>query len=263
MNGRSQTIPRVIRAFRGAKRLLYSNVPEKATWVIEEDGTPNQPQGVAMGIDLSQADLVVVGSGLYGLTIAERAASNGSDVIVLEKRRHIGGNAWSEQDSSTGIEIHRYGSHIFHTSNARVWDYLNRFATFNDYKHHVWTECGGRLFSMPISLATLSSFFGRRFTPEQGKQFLESQRIIESDPVDHNFETKALSLVGRDLYESLIRGYTSKQWQTDPKLLPSSIIGRIPVRFNLDTSYFDDVYQGVPIDGYGRLAENMIASERI
>ena len=202
---------------------------------------------------LRRADLVVVGSGFFGLTVAERACADGYRVAVLERRGHIGGNAWSEPDAETGIEVHVYGSHILHTSNARVWDYVNRFSRFNDYRHHVWTTYQGRLFPMPISLATMTQFFGRALSPAQARRLVAEQTAEASDGEPRNLEEKAVSLIGRPLYEAFIRGYTAKQWQTDPRELPAEVITRLPVRYTLNTRYFSDTWEGIPADGYGAL----------
>jgi UDP-galactopyranose mutase len=206
---------------------------------------------------MEHADLVVVGSGFCGLTVAERAAADGARVVVLERRRHLGGNAWSERDSSTGIEVHTYGSHIFHTSNERVWEYVNRFSAFNDYRHHVWTVYRGQVFPMPIGLATITQFFGRHLTPAEARELVREQAAELGGAAPANLEEKAISLIGRPLYEAFIRGYTAKQWQTDPRELPERIITRLPVRFTYDTRYFNDTYEGIPVEGYGGLLARM------
>ncbi len=213
-----------------------------------------------MDLGLARADLVVVGSGFYGLTTAEQAASDGARVVVLERRAHLGGNAWSEPESTTGIEVHTYGSHIFHTSNERVWQYVNRFSPFNDYRHHVWTVHRGQAYPMPIGLATMSQFFGRALTPAQARELVVEQAGELGGATPANLEEKAVSLIGRPLYEAFIRGYTAKQWQTDPRQLPERIITRLPVRFTYDTRYFTDTYEGIPVDGYGALLTRMAAT---
>jgi UDP-galactopyranose mutase len=215
---------------------------------------------VELGLD--RADLVVVGSGFYGLTVAERAASTGARVVVLERRAHLGGNAWSEPEPSTGIEVHTYGSHIFHTSNQRVWDYVNRFGSFNDYRHHVWTVHKGQVFPMPIGLATISQFLGRHVTPAEARAMVAEQ-AQELTGTPANLEEKAISLIGRPLYEAFIRGYTAKQWQTDPRDLPSRIITRLPVRFTYGTRYFNDTWEGIPTEGYGALLTAMARTEGV
>jgi UDP-galactopyranose mutase len=201
--------------------------------------------------DLAGADLVVVGSGFFGLTVAERVASElGKKVVVLERRAHLGGNAYSEVDPDTGIEVHRYGAHLFHTSNERVWEYVNRFTEFTDYRHRVFTVSGGRAYQMPINLGTLCEYYGRHLTPDQARELIREQAAeIDGRSVD-NLEDKAISLIGRPLYEAFIKGYTAKQWQTDPRELPAEVITRLPVRYTFDNRYFSDRYEGLPVDGY-------------
>lgn len=203
---------------------------------------------------LARADLVVVGSGFFGLTVAERAADAlGARVVVVERRAHLGGNAYSYREEQTGIEVHQYGSHLFHTSNAEVWAYARRFTRFNDYRHHVLTTHRGRVYPMPITLTTLSSFFDRALTPADAAR-LVTEQVAETSQgsarAASNFEERALSLIGRPLYEAFIRGYTMKQWQTDPRELPASIINRLPVRYTFDNRYFSDTWEGLPLDGY-------------
>jgi UDP-galactopyranose mutase len=162
---------------------------------------------------LGRADLVIVGAGFYGLTIAERAANTlGLRVAVLDRRDHIGGNAWSEVDPATGIEVHRYGSHLFHCNNQDVWDYINKFTTFNDYRHFVYTLHRGQIYSMPINLGTICSYFGRAFSPAEAIDFIADQTAKVHGRSTDNLEEKAISLIGRALYEAFIRGYTVKQW---------------------------------------------------
>lgn len=207
---------------------------------------------------LRAADLVVVGSGFYGLTIAERAASlSGARVVVLERRAHLGGNAYSYFEPTTGIEVHKYGSHIFHTSNPRVWEYVRGFTEFNDYRHHVVTNHDGRAFSMPINLDTMSNFFGRALSPAEARAIVDEQSAEFDQRSASNLEEKAISLIGRPLYEAFIRGYTMKQWETDPKDLPASIITRLPVRFTFDSRYFNDTWEGLPTQGYAHWLERM------
>ncbi|MFD7732312.1 UDP-galactopyranose mutase [Kitasatospora phosalacinea] len=204
-------------------------------------------------------DLVVVGSGLFGLTVAERVAAGlGRRVLVLERRDHLGGNAHSEADPATGIEVHRYGSHLFHTSNPRVWEYVRRFGEFTDYRHQVWTHHRGRIYPMPINLATICAHAGRHLTPAQAAALVAEQAAEPVDP-DRSLEDRAISLIGRPLYEAFIRGYTLKQWQTDPRELPAEIITRLPVRFTFDSRYFSDRWEGLPKDGYAALLSAMAA----
>ncbi|MFI6514771.1 UDP-galactopyranose mutase [Spirillospora sp. NPDC050679] len=201
-------------------------------------------------------DLVVVGSGFFGLTVAERCAAElGLRVLVLERRSHIGGNAYSEAEPETGIEIHRYGAHLFHTSNERVWEYANRFTAFTDYRHRVYSTFKGRVYPMPINLGTICSYFERALSPDQARALIAEQAAEVRDPA--NLEEKAISLIGRPLYEAFVRGYTAKQWQTDPRELPASIITRLPVRYTFDNRYFNDVHEGLPVDGYTAWLERM------
>ncbi|HEU5043746.1 MAG TPA: UDP-galactopyranose mutase [Nocardioidaceae bacterium] len=197
------------------------------------------------------ADLVIVGSGLFGLTIAERCANElGLKVLVLERRHHIGGNAYSEPDPDTGIEVHVYGAHLFHTSNERVWSYVNRFTKFTGYQHRVFTIFQGRVYPMPVNLATICEYFGRHLTPDEARALVAEQAGEIDSAQARNLEEKGISLVGRPLYEAFFRGYTLKQWQTDPKELDPSIFSRLPVRYNFDNRYFNDRYEGLPVDGY-------------
>ncbi|MEO3860287.1 UDP-galactopyranose mutase [Acrocarpospora sp. B8E8] len=201
-------------------------------------------------------DLVVAGAGLFGLTVAERCARDlGLRVLVVERRDHIGGNVYSEVEPSTGIEVHRYGAHLFHTSNERVWEYVNRFTAFTDYRHRVFTIAGDRVYPMPINLATICAYFGRAMSPGEARAVIAAQAGEVAHPA--NLEEKAISLVGRPLYEAFIRGYTAKQWQTDPRELPAEIITRLPMRYTFDDSYFADRYQGLPVDGYTAWLERM------
>jgi UDP-galactopyranose mutase len=197
------------------------------------------------------ADLVVVGSGFFGLTIAERCANElGLRVLVLERRRHLGGNAYSEVEPETGIEVHVYGAHLFHTSNERVWAYANRFTAFTDYQHRVFTTHQGQVYSFPMNLALINQFFGRSHTPDEARA-LVAEQASEIDTADaKNLEEKAISLIGRPLYEAFVKGYTAKQWQTDPKELSPDIISRLPVRYNFTNRWFNDTHEGLPVDGY-------------
>ncbi len=196
-------------------------------------------------------DLVVVGSGFFGLTIAERCASDlGIRVLVVERRDHIGGNAYSEPEPETGIEVHRYGAHLFHTSNARVWEYATRFTAFTGYQHRVFTAYKGRVYPMPINLGTICEYFGRLMSPDEARALVAEQSAEVPPGMAANLEQKAVSLIGRPLYEAFIRGYTYKQWQIDPADLPAEIITRLPVRYTFDNRYFSDTYQGLPVHGY-------------
>src|SRR3954451_7815092 len=222
--------------------------------------------------------LVVVGSGLYGLTVAETFARvTGRRVLVLERRSHLGGNAWSETEPTTGIEVHRYGAHLFHTSNERVWRYVNRFTSFTSYQHRVFSIFKGRVYPMPINLATICEYFGRAMSPDEARALIAEQAAeaagggasgasgAAGGPAaqPRNLEEKAISLIGRPLYEAFIRGYTAKQWQTDPRELPPEIIARLPVRYTFEDRYFADRYEGLPVDGYTPWLERMADHPRI
>ena len=196
-------------------------------------------------------DLVIVGSGFFGLTVAERCADElGLRVLVLERRRHIGGNAYSEVEPETGIEVHVYGAHLFHTSNERVWEYVNRFTDFTDYQHRVFTRHQGQVYSFPMNLGLINQFFGRSHTPDEARALIAEQAGEIDTAAAENLEEKAISLVGRPLYEAFVRGYTAKQWQTDPKELSPDIISRLPVRYNFTNRWFNDTHEGLPVNGY-------------
>jgi len=204
------------------------------------------------------ADLVVVGSGFFGLTVAERCASElGLRVLVVERRHHIGGNAYSEPEPETGIEIHRYGAHLFHTSNAAVWEYANRFTAFTGYQHRVFSIYKGRVYPLPINLATICEYFGAAMSPDEARALIAEQAAEVREGQAANLEQKAVSLIGRPLYEAFIRGYTFKQWQTDPVDLPPEIITRLPVRYTFNNRYFSDTFEGLPAGGYTAWLERM------
>ncbi|MBD0863020.1 UDP-galactopyranose mutase [Gordonia sp. zg691] len=212
----------------------------------------------------SSYDLIVVGSGFFGLTVAERAATQlGKRVLVLDRRNHLGGNAYSEAEPTTGIEIHKYGAHLFHTSNERVWEYVNQFTDFTNYQHRVYALHNGQAYQFPMGLGLVSQFFGRYFTPDEARALIADQASEIDTAEARNLEEKAISLIGRPLYEAFIKHYTAKQWQTDPKELPAGNITRLPVRYTFDNRYFNDTHEGLPVDGYTAWLENMAADERI
>jgi UDP-galactopyranose mutase len=203
-------------------------------------------------------DLVVVGSGFFGLTVAERCAAElGRKVLVLDRRDHIGGNAYSAPEPQTGIEVHQYGAHLFHTSNRRGWDYVRQFSDFTGYQHRVFSIYQGRVYPLPINLATICEYFGESLSPDQARALIADQAREVDTAQARNLEEKAISLIGRPLYEAFIRGYTAKQWQTDPRELPAEIITRLPVRYNFDNRYFSDTYEGLPVDGYTAWLQRM------
>ena len=208
-------------------------------------------------------DLLVVGAGLFGLTVAERMAERGLAVTVIDRRDHIGGNAFSYAEPATGIEVHRYGTHIFHTAQDAVWGYVNRFSEFTPYEHRVHTVHRGEVFPMPITLATINQFFRAAMSPEEAKALVREQAAEMGGREALTMEDKGVSLVGRPLYEAFFRGYTAKQWQTDPSQLPAETLSRLPVRYTYDTRYFSDRYQGMPVGGYAAWLERMAAHPRI
>ena len=210
------------------------------------------------------ADLVIAGSGFFGLTIAERCASDlGLRILVVERRHHIGGNAYSEPEPETGIEIHRYGAHLFHTSNAQVWEYANRFTAFTGYQHRVFSIYKGRVYPLPINLATICEYFGAAMSPDEARALIAGQAAEVKAGQPTNLEQRAVSLIGRPLYEAFIRGYTFKQWQTDPVDLPPEIITRLPVRYTFNNRYFSDTFEGLPADGYTAWLERMAGHPNI
>lgn len=209
-------------------------------------------------------DLIVVGSGFFGLTVAERAASQkGSRVLIVERRNHIGGNAYSEAEPETGIEVHKYGAHLFHTSNKRVWDYVNQFTDFTDYQHRVFAMHKGTAYQFPMGLGLINQFFGKYYSPDEARKLIEEQTDGLNPDDAKNLEEKGIALIGRPLYEAFVRDYTAKQWQTDPKDLPASNISRLPVRYTFNNRYFNDTYEGLPVEGYTAWLENMAAHENI
>ncbi|MDR2373955.1 MAG: FAD-dependent oxidoreductase [Bifidobacteriaceae bacterium] len=232
---------------------------------------------------MTDPDLVVVGAGPFGLTVARVAAERGRRVAVVERREHIGGNAHSSVDPATGIEIHNYGAHLFHTSNERVWDFLGRFTDWTDYTHRVFTRHRGEVYPLPINLGTINQFFRSALSPDEARRLIAEQAGESAPPgvggtgvggtgvagtgaagiggasggaqtaSDIGLEAKAVSLIGRPLYEAFIRDYTAKQWQTPADQLPAAVIGRLPVRYNYDSRYFSDRHQGLPAQGYAAL----------
>ncbi|WP_326567622.1 UDP-galactopyranose mutase [Amycolatopsis rhabdoformis] len=214
--------------------------------------------------DFAGYDLVIVGSGFFGLTVAERAAAElGKKVLVLERRSHLGGNAYSEAEPETGIEVHKYGAHLFHTSNKRVWDYVNRFTEFTGYQHRVFAKVKDQVYSFPMNLGLINQFFGKSHTPDEARELIAKQASEFETADAQNLEEKAISLIGRPLYEAFIRGYTAKQWENDPKNLGANIITRLPVRYTFDNRYFNDTYEGLPVNGYTAWLEKMAEHENI
>lgn len=209
-------------------------------------------------------DIFIVGAGLYGCVLAERISSVlKKNVTIIEKREHIGGNCWSEIDKYTNIEYHKYGSHIFHTSNKYLFEYISNFIKLNNYKHHVFTEHNNKIYTLPINLKTINDFYNKNMKPAQAKRFIQQEARKENIYNPENFEEKAISLIGRKLYEAFIYGYTVKQWEKDPIELNAEIISRLPVRYDYNNRYFEDIYEGVPCEGYCELFKRLLDNKRI
>ena len=205
---------------------------------------------------MSKYDYLIVGAGLFGCVFAREAADKGKRVLVIDKRGHIAGNIYTEEVE--GINVHKYGAHIFHTSDKAVWEYVNRFAEFNNYINCPVARYKDELYNMPFNMNTFSKMWGIR-TPAEAKEIIERQRAEAGITQPKNLEEQALSLVGRDIYEKLVKGYTEKQWGRRATDLPAFIIKRLPVRFIYDNNYFNDRYQGIPMGGYTRMCEKMLS----
>ena len=213
---------------------------------------------------MEKYNYVVVGAGFFGATVAERLASKGKKVLVIDRRNHVAGNAYSYADEETGIEIHKYGSHIFHTELDGVWDYITKFGEFNDYIHTVNTRHDGKLYPMPINLDTINLLYGTNMEAEEAEKFVasEAEKAGITDP--KNFEEKGLSLVGEKLYTAFLKNYTEKQWSAKATEISADILKRIPVRFDHNNRYFASAkHQGIPKNGYGKLVENILKNENI
>lgn len=204
----------------------------------------------------------IVGAGFTGAILAHELAKAGHVVEVFESRDHIAGNCYSERDPETGVLIHKYGPHIFHTDNEEVWDYVNKFTEFKPYVNRVKTTSQGAVFSLPINLHTINQFFDKTFNPQEAKDFINS--IADNSIVEpSSFEQQAMKFVGKELYEAFLKGYTIKQWGVNPTELPASILKRLPVRFNYDDNYFNHKYQGMPVDGYTPIVEKLLDHKNI
>ena len=220
----------------------------KRKWMIERE------------VLIGMYDYLIVGSGLYGAVFAYEMKKKGKKCLVIDKRSHIGGNIYCEKIED--INVHKYGAHIFHTSNKKVWEYINQFAEFNNYINSPIARYKDELYNLPFNMNTFSKMWGI-VTPQEAKDIIQSQ-IADLNITDpENLEEQALSLVGRDVYEKLIKGYTEKQWGRDCKELPAFIIKRLPLRFTYDNNYFNDRYQGIPIGGYTRIIEKMLEGTEV
>lgn len=200
----------------------------------------------------------VVGAGFYGAVMARELAEAGWRVVVVEKRGHVGGNSWSRPDPETGVEEHVYGPHIFHTSDERAWKYANRFTEFNGYRHTVWARRKGKIYPLPFGLAAINLLLGRSMGPSEARAWVAEEVAREGISEPKNLEEKALSLVGRTIYEAFIKEYTEKHWGRKATELPAYIITRLPLRWTFDTGYYVARWQGIPVDGYGKWFERML-----
>jgi UDP-galactopyranose mutase len=214
------------------------------------------------GIERLGANILIVGAGLSGAVIGRELAEAGHSITILDARDHIGGNCHTVRDSETGVMVHKYGPHIFHTDNDEVWSYVNRFATFLPYKNQVKTTVKGAIYSLPINLHTINQFFGKTMRPEEARAFIKS-RAVDAATESKTFEEQALQFVGPELYEAFLKGYTVKQWGCHPRDLPASILKRLPLRFNYDDNYFFHRFQGMPEHGYTAMIEKVLHHENI
>lgn len=210
--------------------------------------------------DSQEYDYLIVGSGLFGAVCAYELVKSGKKVLIIEKRDHIGGNIYTEKNN--GINVHKYGAHIFHTNDKDIWDYVNQFAEFNRFTNSPMALHEGKLYNLPFNMNTFYQIWGT-ITPEEARNKIEQQRNELANKEPENLEEQAISLVGRDIYNILIKSYTEKQWGRSAKDLPAFIIKRLPVRFSYDNNYFSDRYQGIPIGGYTTIIEKMVAGAEI
>ena len=205
---------------------------------------------------MSKYDYLVVGAGLFGAVFAHEAALRGKHVKVIEKRNHIAGNIYTKE--MDGIQVHQYGAHIFHTSNKKIWDYVNQFAEFNRYTNSPVANYKGSMYNLPFNMNTFSELWGVRTPAEAKAKIQEQKNVAKLNGAPKNLEEQAISLIGTDVYEKLIKGYTEKQWGQKATDLPAFIIRRLPVRYTFDNNYFNDTYQGIPIGGYTQIIEKML-----
>lgn len=213
---------------------------------------------------MEKYDYIIVGAGIFGAVVAERLAEKDKKVLVIDRRDHLAGNIYSYTDAETGIEIHKYGSHIFHTELDEVWDYITKFGEFNDYVHTVDTRHDGKLYPMPINLDTINLLYGTNMTAEEAEKFVAEEAAKTGIKDPKNFEEKGLSLVGEKLYTAFLKNYTEKQWHEKATNISAAILSRIPVRFSHDNRYFITAkHQGIPKEGYTKIVENLLSSDNI
>lgn len=207
-------------------------------------------------------NFAIVGTGFTGAVLAQELAEAGHHIQAFESRRHIAGNCYSERDKNTGIMLHIYGPHIFHTDNEEIWQYVNRLGEFMPYINRVKTTSQGRVFSLPINLHTINQYFNKALNPTEARSFIQSI-TDESIQEPQSFEEQAMKFIGKDLYEAFLKGYTFKQWGVSPTVLPASILKRLPVRFNYDDNYYQHKFQGIPKDGYTPIVEKLLSHTNI
>ena len=210
---------------------------------------------------MRKTDCLIIGCGFAGSTFANLAAERGYTVRLVDKRNHIGGNCYSYKDDESQVEVHKYGPHIFHTNSLKVWGYVNRFSKFNNYINRVKARTGQKVYGMPINLHTINQFFGKDFSPAEAKKHIDSIRLKDIKP--SNFEEFVLHNLGEELYEAFYKCYTIKHWGVNPTEIPSSTAKRLPIRFNYNDNYFNDQFQGIPIEGYTELIQRIIDHENI
>lgn len=212
-----------------------------------------------------KTDFLIVGCGFYGSVLAERIANVlKKEVIIIDKREHIGGNCYSEFDKESGIEYHKYGTHIFHTGNQLVWNYINKFTKFNNYRHQVLSSHKGKIYQMPINLETINTLYKKNFNPSEANRHIQNETKKYKFFKFKNFEDKAKSQIGEKLYKAFIKGYTIKQWGKSPKLLPESIFNRLPIRFNYNEDYYPQTqFQGMPLNGYTEIFKKLLDNKKI
>jgi UDP-galactopyranose mutase len=206
----------------------------------------------------AEGKILIVGAGLSGAVIGRELAQAGYDITIVDSRDHIGGNCHTERDADSGVMVHVYGPHIFHTDDEEVWNYVNEFETFMPYKNRVKTTSKGQVFSLPVNLHTINQFFGKTMRPDEARAFITEEQADTTITDPQTFEEQAMRFVGKDLYEAFFKGYTMKQWGCHPSELPASILKRLPVRFNYDDNYFFHKFQGMPENGYTVMIERML-----
>ncbi|SFQ70715.1 UDP-galactopyranose mutase [Donghicola eburneus] len=206
----------------------------------------------------AEGKILIVGAGLSGAVIGRQLAQEGYQITIVDSRDHIGGNCHTERDADSGVMVHVYGPHIFHTDDEEVWNYVNEFETFMPYKNRVKTTSKGQVFSLPVNLHTINQFFGKTMRPDEARAFITEEQADTTITDPQTFEEQAMRFVGKDLYEAFFKGYTMKQWGCHPSELPASILKRLPVRFNYDDNYFFHKFQGMPENGYTVMIERML-----